>query len=127
MGSEATVFGDDPVAGSKLAVGIGMESLADTAGVTGAESTGKLTISCHLAGWNLTGQFVDLGEETHTVSILYFVGFTAVSDSCDDDYLCFYVNLVNNSIITDSYPPESLLVGQFFCLIREWIISKRLN
>lgn len=75
MGSKATVFGDHPVAGSKITVRIGMESLADAAGVSSAKSASKLTVSCHLTGRNLAGEIVDLGEETHTMSIQYFADF----------------------------------------------------
>lgn len=100
MGSKAAVFGDDPVAGSKVAVRIGMESLADAAGVSSAKSASKLTVGCHLTGRNLASESVDLGEETHTMSILYFVDFTTMGDSKNSDI--FNIYLINNAVVADS-------------------------
>ena len=65
MGGEATVFVNYPVAGGLLPVGIGMEGLADAAGVTGAKSAGQFAVGGNVALRNLLDERINLSEEIH--------------------------------------------------------------
>lgn len=56
---------DDAVAGSVGIVGIGVEGMADTTSVAGAQSLREIAIRRHEALGDLADERVDTGEEGH--------------------------------------------------------------
>ena len=65
VGSEAAIFIYHAVAGSLLPVGIGVESLADAAGVAGAEGASQLAIGGDIPLGYLLDEGINLSEEIH--------------------------------------------------------------
>ena len=65
VGSEAAIFIYHAVAGSLLPVGIGVESLADAAGVTGAKSHRQLAVGGNVTLGYLLNERINRSEEIH--------------------------------------------------------------
>lgn len=65
---ELTLLGDYSMAGGG-GVGIGMEGMAHSAGVTGAESSSNFPIGGDFAFWNIADKSIDLVEKSHKLII----------------------------------------------------------
>lgn len=63
---QLAVFGDYTVAGRGVTTRVGVESVADPAGVAGAQGAGDLAVGSDIACWDLLDERIDLGEKIHS-------------------------------------------------------------
>lgn len=62
---ELAVLGHDAVARRRIAAWIGVEGMADAAGVAGAQGAGEVPVGGDFTFGDLSNKRVDLGEEVH--------------------------------------------------------------
>ncbi len=67
MGSETAILGDDAMTGSKPWVWVSVESMTDTAGVSGTQCPGNVSIGGDITLGDLAGEGIDLREKFHII------------------------------------------------------------